>query len=322
MRCKPTAVAVIALGLFGSMFELAAEQLPARKVKLREKVEVGSDVIHLSDLLPEAAPAVLRSRAAGIVLGYSPQPGSLRVIRRAQLEHRLRDELDLLRALEIPKKISVVRAHRWLTREEIVRVIRSALERNGFSSAVSLADQDLRLAAPVMVTKDDPGLQVTQVEFDPVWRQVRFRLWASKERKSLPFFITGRLRSRVKVVIAVRELSPGEIAGESDFRVETRALTRVFRRPPVTLPEIAGKQVQRLIRAGEMVRAEMFSPPVLVEPGTPATVMAQDSRLRIYLAVMPLQAGVFGQIIRVRDLTTRRVFKAEVVDRDYLQANF
>jgi flagella basal body P-ring formation protein FlgA len=50
--------------------------------------------------------------------------------------------------------------------------------------------------------------------------------------------------------------------------------------------------------------------------------MAQDSRLRIYLAVMPLQAGVFGQIIRVRDLTTRRVFKAEVVDRGYLQANF
>ena len=66
----------------------------------------------------------------------------------------------------------------------------------------------------------------------------------------------------------------------------------------------------------------MFRPPVLAKPGQPATVLVQGDGFRIFTTAVPLQRGRKGQRIRVRDLATRRVFMAEVLDRGYLRAVF
>jgi len=61
--------------------------------------------------------------------------------------------------------------------------------------------------------------------------------------------------------------------------------------------------------------------PVLARPGTSATLIMVGQNLRITTAVVPLQPGVQGQCIFVRDLATSRVMKAEVVGAGVLQAS-
>jgi flagella basal body P-ring formation protein FlgA len=57
-----------------------------------------------------------------------------------------------------------------------------------------------------------------------------------------------------------------------------------------------------------------------VVAGKPAKLVVEMAALRITALVTPLQSGVKGQTIRVRNLDTQRVFEAEVVGADLLQA--
>jgi flagella basal body P-ring formation protein FlgA len=59
---------------------------------------------------------------------------------------------------------------------------------------------------------------------------------------------------------------------------------------------------------------------VLVTAGKPAKLVVETATLRMTALVTPLQSGVKGQLIRVRNPDTQRVFEAEVVGRDLLQA--
>jgi flagella basal body P-ring formation protein FlgA len=59
---------------------------------------------------------------------------------------------------------------------------------------------------------------------------------------------------------------------------------------------------------------------VLVMAGKPAKLVVETATLRMTALVTPLQSGVKGQIIRVRNPDTQRVLEAEVVGVGLLQA--
>jgi flagella basal body P-ring formation protein FlgA len=60
----------------------------------------------------------------------------------------------------------------------------------------------------------------------------------------------------------------------------------------------------------------------LVKPATQATLIMLGQNVRITTTVVPLQPGVRGQIILVRDVSSARVMTAEVLDQNLLQVRF
>jgi hypothetical protein len=59
---------------------------------------------------------------------------------------------------------------------------------------------------------------------------------------------------------------------------------------------------------------------MLVTRGKPAKLVVETQTLRMTAVVTPLESGAQGQVIRVKNLDTQRVFKAEVVGEGLLQA--
>jgi hypothetical protein len=141
----------------------------------------------------------------------------------------------------------------------------------------------------VFVTKPDPGLEVKRVEPDRVERKTRFLLWTSKEPQVLPFYVTveGLPETAGGVVD-----SPGLLGGSS---------------------------ARAGAHTGESTQRATSSPIVLVAAGKPAKLVVETATLRMTALVTPLESGVQGQIIRVRNQDTDRVLKAAVVGRDLLQ---
>src|SRR5438034_2663933 len=76
-----------------------------RPVALLSEVLVERGNIFLSDLLPPKTASELRSIAASISLGRSPQPGSFRVFTREQLRARVGDVF----AVSLPDQVVVRR---------------------------------------------------------------------------------------------------------------------------------------------------------------------------------------------------------------------
>ncbi len=184
------------------------------------------------------------------------------------------------------------RAPQPLSRREIFRVIQTDLAQKGFSGVRALRPEDLRIQSSLPSTVEDMGLTVKSIGYDPLRRETVFELWALHAPNYLPFKVTARIDPQslglASVVTGTSEESPSKV----------RAAT------------------------GRGAPSPALKPPLLARPGTPATLVLLGQNIHITTSVEPLQSGVQGQHILVRDLTTARVMSAEVVGDGLLQASF
>ncbi|HEX5483632.1 MAG TPA: flagellar basal body P-ring formation chaperone FlgA [Terriglobia bacterium] len=291
---------------------------PSVRTRLLSRVTLHSESFTLADLLPPSAPSGLRAEAAKIPLGEAPQPSATRILYRQQLEYLLRGHKALLAALSLPSQIDIQRTHRALTRGEILSAINHALGGQALTGSDPLNLKGLELNAPVYVTDKDPGLRVLRIESDPLRNETRFRLWTSKEPGNLPFSVTVPGAVKLPTLVARHMLTPGEIVSATDFAVEMRPQGRNAGDPPAAAAELDGLTARAPVREGQPVSRNQFHQPVLVEPGTLATLILQGAGFSIKTIVTPLEQGVLGQEIRVRNKETRQVVEAKVTGRDRL----
>jgi hypothetical protein len=187
------------------------------------------------------------------------------------------------------------RAPRPLSRREIFRVIQNDLAQKGIAGREGLQPEDLRIQSAVPALKDDAGLEVKRIGFDPIRGEVVFELWASREPQYLPFKVTTRRDRQSWGLNAWPDWKLAHKGGESRAGIPTAARG--------TGPAGAKSNV-------------------LAKAGSPATLVMLGQNVRITTTVVPLQPGVKGQRIFVRDPATQRVMSAEVVDEGLLRTSF
>lgn len=287
-------------------------------VCLRSHVMLSSATMTLADLLPGSAPVALHRDALKIALGSAPQPSMTRVLYRQQLEFLMRDHLELLRQLKIPEEIRVSRAHRILSKEEVIGAIESALGGVGAGALTGLDLRDAHFSTLVYVTAADPGLKVIRIESDPLRDQTQFRLWTSREPSNLPFDVSVPGAVKLPTLVSRRPLAPGEIVSANDFAIvmKTQSQMAAGQRPDAS--ELAGLETRAPLRAGQPVTRTEFGMAVLVRPEALASLIVQGNHFSIKTVVTPLEQGVLGQEIKVRNTETRQVIEAKVIGRDRL----
>jgi len=309
------------------------------RVHIPEVVQVEGETVKLSDLFPPDAPAELGEICYRIILGHSPLPASQRVISKNQIERQLREFPSILERLELPERVTITCKQRRLTSGEIWSAIETFLAGDGLRAPVTqtrspssaarylgavlnAADlgepvcslPELHLHAPVFVTKSDPGLEVKRVEPDRVRGRIRFLLWPSKEPQLLPFYVT------------VADLNRMATWG-SEYSEQSAESPKSHVEPWMTLGELTDSPAARsdssprlAVHTGRSARQATSYRIVLVAAGKPAKLVVETATLRLTMLVTPLESGVKGQLIRVRNQDTQRVFEAEVVGEGLLQA--
>src|SRR5262249_45287383 len=100
------------------------------RIAIPAEVLVQTDAIVLRDLLPLSAPTVVRDLAANISLGAAPQMGTARAILRESLLAMLDSASLAPSRFTVPEVVTVRRASRPLSREEVIAAIQDALGKN------------------------------------------------------------------------------------------------------------------------------------------------------------------------------------------------
>jgi flagella basal body P-ring formation protein FlgA len=305
MLFRQTIIVALLLGAV-PIPSLAAPAQGDERTKLCQKATLGVSIVHLSDLLPREAPDALRARAAEIALGSAPQPGLARMISGMEIRSRLIDAPDLLERLKIPDWIVIQRSCRLLSNSELLQAIRLRLGAQATPDSAKWDPSDLQLSTPVYVTLDDPGLEVTRIELDPLRRQTRFRLWTSKEPPILPFWVTLAHDVKVPTLVARHDVPAGQRTSDGQSLV--------------TASDLASPEARAPVQRGQAGTRSTIAPVVMIEPGRPAKLVVEGAHYRISTTVIPLQAGVLGQQIRVREVDSQHILSAEVVGRGELKA--
>jgi hypothetical protein len=91
----------------------------------------------------------------------------------------------------------------------------------------------------------------------------------------------------------------------------------------VTIEGLPGGRSPRMtVDKGASTRQTTSFPIVLVAVGKPARLIVETPTIRMTAIVTPLESGVKGQLISVRNQDTQRVLKAEVVGAALVQVQF
>ncbi len=198
--------------------------------------------------------------------------------------------------------------------------------------SAALRDQMLTwLAGSLGVEPDDlrvgfrddlPGLigpaDQVAVSFEPVSSDllgrtlVTIRQFDRQREQAAATRISLDVQARRQVVIAQRNLQRGERFEASDVRLETRWLESQTAQP-VDQPEtLIGQTVARLIRQGAIIDTSDVQPTRLVDRGDLVTVRCLSGALVLKTTGRALDHGVAGEVIKLRNETTRQTFTARV----------
>jgi hypothetical protein len=163
-------------------------------VALRAELNMQSDTVLLVDLLPDQAPDELRRSVAGISLGSAPRPGTDRRLSRTAVVDALSANGISATMFDVPESIRVRRIGRELTSAEVWSAIQKSLTNTPGQAMSVLKPEDIRFDSSIVVPPAGARLMLSQVRYDPLLGEARFRIVPSGTNFMLPFYVTAKMK--------------------------------------------------------------------------------------------------------------------------------
>ena len=216
-----------------------------------------------------------------LVLCRAPELGTVRTLDRHEIAELLRKRgLDI--RLDGPQQISILRLGRRISPEDLRPIIEAALKNSG--STATLSSVTIQSA---MMTAPESTLELSRLKFDAA--TLSYRAWFVVMKKD-----GAKLPRRVASFEAVATLSGGGA--------------------PVALDLSPGAKI-----AAAPISAQATTPaPLLVRHGESAMMRLEGEGFQAMLVVVCLEDGGKEKIVRARDMTSKRIYKARVTDKGRL----
>lgn len=293
----------------------AAANEGSYEILLRDSVEVEGASVYLGDI------ALIRGDSEGVEtirntkLGPSAAPGNYRVLRRNKLKAGLvvRGWTNII--IKGPDEIKIWSASSVLSRESMaLKIKRNLMERMPWPKdkvevAVHIPSGEL-LPSKGRITLD--------VELP---RRFAFLgkesflvkiLLDDEDYKSL--WVKSDIRLYTDMVLAKRPLLRNEILGVEDLAVERKLVTSLRKGIFNEVSELTGMRARRKINKGAVIMESDISMPPLLKRGSMVTILAEKGSLTISTRGKVMEKGFKGKIVRVKNVSSKKVVMAEVVD--------
>ena len=303
------------------------------KVAMRTTVDVPSAVVHVGQIATlTGGPRAVRSRIAALDIADMPSAGRSVTVSRNQVDVRLK-----LAGLEAGSYV--------LDGAETVRLRMKKQTYNdqGVLDAVRLAiseqldappdELEIRLTQPIRFPVLSPAA-THDVLLEPHLPEL---IQLGRLHLKIAIHANGRLVAFVPVLLEVRRLQTvartlhtvprDEIFSKDNVELVTLPLTDQF--PANPQEHVWGQAARRTLRPGELVNSQDIAtakkekPPVLVRPRDTVRIVARRGGLTVIISsAESLQQGRLGDLIRVRNLQSKRVITGRVASRDEVEVSF
>jgi flagella basal body P-ring formation protein FlgA len=186
-----------------------------------------------------------------------------------------------------------------------------------------IADLAQRLDLPVeslqmsFSVADEPALNLAgpHFRFQIEGRRVRnlcdvnWEVTILSEGGSRRLAVNATARAWQQQVVAMRPIAFKQLIQAGDVQERRALIDRLSDDPLLTIEQTVGQQTARELKPGTVLTARMVEAVPLVRTGQLVTVVLQQGGVQIKTVARALEAGAFGQSIRVRNEATKDVFE-------------
>jgi flagella basal body P-ring formation protein FlgA len=302
-------------------------------VTLRPEATVTEPRVTLGDVASiEGGDARLRQQIAKLDLADLPEAGQVVPILREQVYYQIRigDVDPRLFRVEGAAQVRARFSRQSITDEDILAAAKQQVLQH-----VPEAPEDvsIQLAQPIRGLPATAGAKGNiRLEVDlhtsaiPLGRvQVDVAVFINGERRGVvPVYLDVKLYQRVAV--CTRRIARGDLLSKDNIYFDRRAVTGLT--DYLTSSQgLAGKQAKRPLAPGQALTSQDVEPaeptsPVLVKRQALVKLVAQLGTLQLVTIGESLQDGQRGQLIRVRNVDSRKVVVGRVVDHAMVEVEY
>lgn len=286
------------------------------KVAGRRAITVTTPQVRLGDVAEITSPQLSDNEAIvglqKIVVASSPQPGKELALNAHQVVQRMTEEGVNLAQVGyfLPRVISVKRASRAISKDEVMEAIHSYLRSSGEDAQL----KDVSYNDDVFVSPGTLTLQARPFLNNNPGR-LGFNLKASVDGvEAVAFAVNAAVDSWKEVPVAKRSIYKGSIVGEDDVvmaRLNTSAIPGDAAQDPKS---IVGLEAHRNITSGEVFHREKLVTPIVVEVGSKVVMRYKTPAFEATATGVALEAGSIGQSIRIRNENSKKVISGTIIE--------
>ena len=285
--------------LIASLYLVAASALDCRVVT--------SDVIRMRDLA--AVQPAFSAVDGELVIGYSPLPGSIRILQGAQLS-RLAQRHGI--ADGEYQNVCFARAMRELDEQELLDVLHHAIAIP--SAEIELVDFS-RFPAPVgdlVFPRSGLALNPSPSPVPLLWKG--YVIYGNGNH--FPVWARVKVRARLNRVVATDNLTARTPIRADQLRLEALDGIPDTLAPAQALEQVVGKTLLRPVRRGTSVSLDDVSTAITVRRGDKVDVDLESPGMHLRFEAAAEMDGRLGDRIRLRNLQSSSTFVAEVSGKD------
>jgi len=267
------------------------------------------DVAHIESPRVQDDEVMIHMRQ--ITVAMSPKAGESVSLEGTKILERLSDEgvrLDSIR-YSLPRQITVTRAFREVSADELERALISFLERN--EPQVEL--KKLVVDRPIRISTDSNGVEVVGLKATHSGHfGVDFRSLSKSDEAR--FQLRAYADEWRTVPVAARPLRRGAIVVAEDIELARMNKVKVTRDVVENLGDLVGFQLTRDVGQGEILSTSMVVIPPVIKSGSRVTLLYKQGRLEATASGVALESGPRGAEIKIRNESSKRIVSGKVIE--------
>lgn len=255
----------------------------------------------------------LSSAVADVVLSTAAAPGKVRKIEPAVVYYRLRlaGFFDGAYLWDDPSTLSISTPARTIGASEIEKAIMDRI-----AASLSGMDYEAEIRGQVrdLVIEDvDFILEVTEPDIRSCgYNTMKVRVVGPGDYSISSITFRISIKFFAGALVAAREIGLGETIGRDCLTMERVMINPATDDVVSDLGQLEGMVAGRRISKGTAVRRHMFERPLLVKGNSEITVTATEGGVTISLICRALGPGSEGDVVRVMNPGTRKIFSARI----------
>jgi flagella basal body P-ring formation protein FlgA len=315
----------LAFVMFLCIYAVSANQVG---INIKDEIILKEKTITISDVSTVTGGNVeLAKKVSNIEIGRTPWPNNFRKISVDFLKMRLRNSninlSDIIFNGARAVKVSVEATK--ITGTEIAQIAREYL-----LSVLPVMDRETtvelgRMPADQWVPRkrDEIVLDVSLVDSNK--DRGNIELIVSARSNITPFFkvsVIFKVRVFENVVIAKRKIGRHQRLTREDIFLGKREITRIHDLSFSSVDDLTGKVAVRTIRPNAIITENIVETPQTIQKGSVVKLYIEANNFSIVTKGLAQEAGRIGEVIKIKNLDSKKVIYGKIMDPERVQIIF
>lgn len=137
--------------------------------------------------------------------------------------------------------------------------------------------------------------------------------------KPWSLLVPTRIQQFMDVAVAARPLSRKTVLKSGDVTLSRTDISRLNSGYYDSLEEIHGMVLKRSVKGGTVMTGSLLVPAILIKRNEKVIIRAQTPSIQVRMEGVALESGAKGEVIEVKNLSSKQVVEAEVVSPGVVQ---